>query len=248
MLVRSGLLLVCIAGSVYAAEEQTTLPSAAAAEKGLSLTVGASSDYAVHGLTRSQGRPVVNAQVGYGLGAGWQLAARGSTMNLNRGPGPSKELALYLGHHRALSDDWNFGANLAYYAYRKNSAFLPYNYSEATIEATWRAMWKLRLQYSPDYSIVARGRPAREFSTWTGELQGNYALYPGLQATAALGYYDLSRGVGEGYFFWTLGAVASRRQFSVALSYVAVDARAKAMFNPYFTHDKLIATVAWRIR
>jgi uncharacterized protein (TIGR02001 family) len=214
----------------------------------LSLTVGASSDYAVHGLTRSQGQPVVNAQIGYGFGAGWQLAARGSTMNLNRGPGPTKELALYLGHHRALNEDWDFGANLAYYAYWKNNPFLPYNYSEATVEATWRAMWKLRVQYSPDYSIVSRGQPAREFSTWTGEVQGTYALFPGLQASAALGYYDLSRGIGDGYFFWTAGAVASRRQFSFALSYVAVDASAKAMFSPRFTRNKLIATVARRIR
>lgn len=245
---RSGLLLFCFACSGFAAEEQATLPSAAAAEHGLSLTVGASSDYAVHGLTRSQGKPVVNAQVGYGFGTGWLLGARGSTMDLNPGPGPSKELALYLGQHRALNEDWELGANLAHYSYWKNTPFLPYNYSEATIEASWRAMWKLRVQYSPDYSIVARGRPAREFSTWTGELQGNYAFFPGLQASAALGYYDLSHGIGTGYFFWTLGAVASRRQFSLALSYVAVDGTAKAMFNPRFTRNKLIATVAWRIR
>jgi uncharacterized protein (TIGR02001 family) len=226
--------------------EPAVSPAADQAQRGVSFVLGAASDYAVHGLSRSLGQPVVNAQLGYGLGHGWQLAATGSTMNLNRGPGPSRELGLYLGHRSAVTEDWELGVNLARYEYWKNTSFLPYDYTEATVEATWRSTVKMKLQYSPDYSIVARRRPAREFQTFTGELQYSYPFRPGLQGTAALGYYDLSAGINAGYNFWTVGAVASRGRASVALSYIGVDGTAKAMFNPLITRDKLTVNVAWR--
>jgi uncharacterized protein (TIGR02001 family) len=240
--------LVMLALSTRAARsaEPAVSPAADRAQRGVSFVLGAASDYAVHGLSRSLGKPVVNAQLGYGLGHGWQLAATGSTMNLNRGPGPSRELALYLGHRRALTEDWELGVNLARYEYWKNTSFLPYDYTEGTVEATWRSTVKMRLQYSPDYSIVARRRPAREFETFTGELQYSYPFRPGLQGTAALGYYDLSAGIDAGYYFWTVGAVASRGRVSLALSYVGVDGTAKAMFNRLITRDKLTVNVAWR--
>jgi uncharacterized protein (TIGR02001 family) len=241
----SVMLIGLVAPRVYSAEP-SSVPAVDDTQRGFSLALGAASDYAVHGLSRSLGKPVVNAQLGYGLGHGWQLSATGSTMNLNRGPGPSRELALYLGHRRALTEDWELGVNLARYEYWKNTSFLPYDYTEGTVEATWRSSVKMRLQYSPDYSIVARRRPAREFQTFTGELQYSYPFRPGLQGTAALGYYDLSAGIDAGYYFWTVGAVASRGRVSLALSYVGVDGTAKAMFNRLTTRDKLTVNVAWR--
>ncbi len=241
------LLAACwVSTALGAAAPPVTLPGAAQSGRGFSVSVGAASEYVVHGLARSQGQPVVNASLGYGLGNGWQLGAHASTMNLNRGPGATFELGYYLGYRRAVGDDWELGASVASYEFWKDTAFLSYDYAEATVEASWRGLVTARLQHSPDYSLVSRLGPAREFDTFTGELQLNYPLRPNVQLSAAVGHYDLRDGFGFGYYYWSAGAVASRGRVSLALNYVGVDSSAKAMFNSRFTRDKLIATMAWR--
>lgn len=243
----AGSTLLWLAAAASLAAEPVPLPEPDDAQHGFSVVLGAASEYAAHGLARSLGQPVVTGEVGYGFGSGWQAAARGSTMNLNRGPGPSRELALYVGRQAVLNEDWQAGASLARYSYWKNVSGFSYDYTEATIEAEWRSAIKLRLQYSPDYSLVIRGRREREFQTFTGEVQFSRALHRSVLATAAVGYYDLSDAVGTGYFFWTLGAVATRGRASLAVSYVQVDDHARRMFSPRYTRNKLIATLAWRI-
>jgi hypothetical protein len=66
--------------------------------------------------------------------------------------------------------------------------------------------------------------------------------------TVALGYYDLSDAIGSGFFFWSVGAVATRGRLSAALSYVQVDDHARNLFSAPYTRNKLIASLAWRLR
>jgi uncharacterized protein (TIGR02001 family) len=221
-------------------------PPTSQSQRGLSLSLGIASEYVVHGLARSQGKPVVNGNLGFGLGGGWQVSAHATTMDLNRGPGPSRELGLYLGHRRAVGEDWELGGNIARYEFWRNTSFLPYDYTEATFDATWRSMVRMRVQYSPDYSLFSRRGPAREFETWTSELQFDYPLRPGLALAAAVGHYDLTAGLGQGYYFWTLGGLVSRGRVTLAVNYVGVDHTAKTMFNSRFTGDRIIATLALR--
>jgi uncharacterized protein (TIGR02001 family) len=240
-------LLSALTSLPLAADEQSAASLAANSQRGPSLSLGVASEYVVHGLARSLGEPVVNGQFAYGLGKGWLASASATTLNLNTGPGPTRELTLYLGHRQALSEDWDLGGSIARYQFWKNTAYLPYDYSEATLDLTWRSMMRVRVQYSPSYSLVSRRGPARDFQTWTSELQLDYPLRPGLGLTAAVGYYDLTAGPGQGYYFWTLGALASRGRVSLALNYVGVDHTAKTMFNPQFTRDRLIASLAIRV-
>jgi uncharacterized protein (TIGR02001 family) len=245
---RSVIPLVLMALQPVVASESSALPAVAESQRGVSASLGVASEYVVHGLARSLGEPVVTGSLGFGFGEGWLVAARASTMNLNVGPGPSRELGLYLGHNRVISEDWELGGSIARYEYWRNTEFLPYDYTEATLEATWRSQVRVRLQYSPDYSLISRSGPAREFDTWTGELQFNYPLDPGLSLAAAVGYYDLSAGFGQGYFFWSCGVVRARGRVTLALNYVGVDHAAKTMFNPAYTRDRFIATLALRVR
>jgi uncharacterized protein (TIGR02001 family) len=231
-----------------AAAGEATQPALAESQHGVSASLGVASEYVVHGLARSLGEPVVNASLGYGFGQGWLVAARASTMNLNVGPGPSRELGLYLGNNQPIGEDWELGASIARYEYWRNTRFLPYDYTEATLEATWRSQLRIRLQYSPDYSLVSRRGPAREFDTWTGELLYSFPLVPGVSLATAVGYYDLTAGLEQGYFYWSCGIVGARGRVTLALNYVGVDHTAKAMFNPAYTRDRLIATLALRVR
>lgn len=202
----------------------------------------------MHGLARSLGDPIIKGQVGLSFGRGWAVSVGASTLNLNPGPGPTRELSLYGGKAWELDADWTLRAALGRYEFARGTAVMSYDYTEAGLEAAWREMLRMRVQYSPDYSIFTRRGPAHEFDTWTGELQLDYPLARGLALTAALGYYDLSAGIGEGYYYYSLGAALTRGRASLALSWGGVDDAAHAMFNPAFTRDRVIATLAWRVR
>ncbi len=223
-------------------------PAAVTEPGGWGASVAVASEYVVHGLGRSRREPIIKAQVGYTLPQGWVISAGASTMNLNAGPGPSRELGLYLGKRWRVDDDWAVDGSLSRYDFWQNSPVLPYDYTEATLQLSWREALRARLQYSPDYSIFSRRGPAREFATWTGELQGTLPLRAGLECAAGIGYYDLSAGPGRGYYFWSAGIVASRARFSLAISYIGVDSTARSLFSREATDDRVVATLAVRLR
>jgi uncharacterized protein (TIGR02001 family) len=216
-------------------------------EWGASVSVG--SDYVVHGLSRSRGRPVVKASGGAAWGRGWSATVGASTMDLNPGRGPSRELSLYLGRSIELDDatEWRLLLSGAIYEYATDTQS-NYDYIEASAALTWRERLHLRAQYSPDYSILTLRGPASEFSTWTGEVGWQQPIVAGLTLTAAAGFYDLEAGTGRGFWFWSAGGVWSRGRLSAAVTLTDVDGTALNLLGPRFARTRLAAAIAWRVR
>ena len=214
----------------------------------VSAHLGVASDYVAHGLTRSLSESVVRGQVGLAFDEGWSASIGASTLNLNPGPGVSRELNLYLGKRWDLPRDWSLSTSLSRYAFAPNRPILPYDYSELTLEASFREQLRLTVQYSPDYSIFSRRGPAREFATWNYELLGSYPLLRGLELSAGVGHYDLTAGLGRGYWFWSSGLVATRGPWSLAVSYIGTDAAAENMFGRNAARDRLVVALALRVR
>ena len=212
-----------------------------------SASVAVASDYVAHGLTRSQGDSVLQARVGLTRESGWSASVGASTLNLSAGPSVTREVNFYIGKSWDLSRDWDLSASAAYYAFARNSPRFPYDYSEAKLSLSYRGLLRASVSVSPDYSIFARGVPAREFTTLTSEIVANYPLTRALQLTAGVGYYDLSDGIGNGYFFWSAGATAQYQRVSLALTYVGTDSRSKRLFSQSFASDHWVVSAALRL-
>ena len=210
-------------------------------------SVAVASDYVAHGLTRSQGDSVLQARVGVTRESGWSVSLGASTLNLSAGPSVTREINFYIGKSWDLSRDWDLSASAAYYAFAKNSPRFPYDYSEAKLSLSYRGLLRVSLAASPDYSIFARGAPAREFTTLTSEIVANYPVARGLELTAGAGYYDLSDGIGNGYVFWSAGGAAQYQRFTLALTYVGTDSRSKRLFSRPFVGDHWVASIALRL-
>ena len=210
-----------------------------------SASLVAASDYVEHGLTRSLGRPSLRAAAGWYGERGFSLGVAAATLNLNSGPGPAHELAMYVRQSWRPHKDWHFGAALAYYDFgREPSRFFSYDYSELKLEAEWRELAKIEAGWSPDYSLFSArgvGRERRAVS-YQGSLR--YPATPRVSLAVGLGHYDLRDLFGTGYWFWSGGLELRRGPTSVAISYVGTDGTAQNLFRNG-AGGRVVAAIAW---
>lgn len=206
-----------------------------------------SSDYVVHGVSRSQGDPTLQAQLGAELGAGWSMGLSAATMNLNPGRGPNRELGLYLSRAKSLDRDWTLTGTLATYRYEAQIPGLDYDYSEARVELSWRERLQLGVTVSPDFSTGTRLGVTRDSTTLDSTLTLLLPLSDPLTLSAGIGRFDLSDGLGLRFWYWSAGAVYTGRRLSLALTFTGAEPVTRAMFNDASTGDRLIATVSWRV-
>ena len=206
-----------------------------------------SSDYVVRGVSRSQGDPTLQAQLGADLGSGWALGLSAATMNLNPGRGPNRELGVYLSRATSLDRDWTLGGTVVTYRYAAQIPGLDYDYSEARVELSWRERLQLGIAVSPDYSIGTRLGVARDSTSLDYTLTLLLPLSEPVALSAGVGRFDLSDGLGLRFWYWSAGAVYTGRRFSLALTFTGAEPVTRAMFNDVSTGDRLIATASWRL-
>ncbi len=206
-----------------------------------------SSDYVVHGVSRSQGDPTLQAQVGADLGAGWSAGLSAATMNLNPGRGPNRELGVYLSRARSLDRDWTIAGTLAAYFYSAQIRGLPYDYHEAHLELSWRERVQLGIAISPDYSVGTRRGVARDSTALDYTLTVSQPLSQSVAVSAGIGQYDLSDGLGLRFTYWSAGAVYTGRRLSLALTWTDAEPITRTMFSAAATGERLIATISWRL-
>jgi uncharacterized protein (TIGR02001 family) len=209
--------------------------------------VSASSDYVVRGVSRSQGDPTLQAQVGTSFGAGGSAGVWFSTMNLNPGRGPNRELGLYLAHARSLDRDWALSGMLVAYRYAAQIPGLDYDYVEARVDLSWRERLQLSVAVSPDYSLGTRLGVARDSTTIDCTLTLVQPLSNAVTLSAGIGQFDLSDGLGLRYAYWSAGALYTGRRLSLALTYTGAEPVTRKMFNDVATGDRLIGTISWRL-
>ena len=223
------------------------MASASAVAQQWQAHVSASTDYVVHGVSRSQGDPTLQGQLGADLGSGWTAGTSAATMNLNPGRGPNRELALYLSRATTVNRDWTLAGTLATYLFSPQIPGLNYDYSDARFELSWRERLQLGVAISPDYSVGTRRGVARDSTSIDYTLTISQPLTNSVELSAGLGQFDLSDGLGLRFWYWSAGAVYTGRRASVALTWTGAEPITRNMFSRASTGDRLIATVSWRL-
>lgn len=229
--------LVVLAGA-------TSLPASA---QRVQAHVSLASDYVVHGVSRSQGDPTLQAQLGVDVGANWSAGISTATMNLNPGPGPNRELAVYVSRSKGLDRDWTLAGSLARYFYSAQIPGLAYDYSEARLELSWRDRAQLGVAASPDYSVGSRRGVARTSTALEYTLTVSQPLTDSVAVSAGVGQYDLSDGLGLRYAYWSASAVYTGRRTSFALTWTGAESVTRTMYRAAATGNRLIATISWRL-
>lgn len=206
-------------------------------------SVGAATDYVVHGLTRSRGDPAAQAELSLALPTGTVLGAWASTVDLS--PGADAEYAVFASQRFRAGMDFAFDASAARYLYPGGSRSIDYDYTELRAALAYRDTVELSLAYSPDWSMFSRyGLAEDERALWT-DLSVGYPVSPRLRLTGGVGYADLSDAVDDGYTYYSAGVEWRWRQLVLGLVYVGtVDA--EHLFTGTAA-DGLVGSLIWVI-
>jgi uncharacterized protein (TIGR02001 family) len=222
------------------------VPGVATAQR-LDAFVDVATDYVVHGVSRSQGDPVLQGKVGAYFDRGWATGITASSMNLNPGRGPNREFSAYVSNSQTLGRDWVLSGAVAHYFYSPQIPGLPYDYSEARLGLAWRDRIEGAVTVSPDYSVGTRLGVARERTSRNFELNLSQPVGRFMTITAGAGRFEIAGRPELGLRYWSASAVASGRRASFALTYTDSGSDARYMFSTRATGGRLIATLSLRL-
>jgi uncharacterized protein (TIGR02001 family) len=206
-----------------------------------------SSDYVVHGVTRSQGEPVVQAQLGWTGESGWMVGTWLSTIDLNPGPGPDHEIDPYIARRWLVSRDWSVRTDLTRYMFRPRSR-IPYDYTEIRGALSYRDVLDLAVSWSPDYSGWSLQGTAVDRTMLTYEASGHFPVTRWLGLNAGIGLRDLEEVFGTRYWYWSAGTEVTIQRFSFALTYIGSSYGAGELYTSDYAGNRFVATLAVRLR
>ena len=232
----------------------------------LDAAVAVSSDYVLYGRTRSQGDPVVQAQLGWAHDSGWSAGTWFSTVDYNDGPGVSRELDFYLARRWSVGRDFAVHTELTQYTFNEPRTAPSQDYTELRAAVTYKQMFELSASVSPNYSFYYRG-PYTPPGYEPGDIPADgpyagmtpqrtvltYGAAAHLPATRHLslhigaGRFDMQRLAGRTYTYWSAGGELALGRFNLALDYIGTDSVAREIFGRERTRDRLVATVAVRL-
>lgn len=236
------LALACVCVSRPAA----ALPNFDASRFDVDLAI--SSDYVVHGVTRSRGKPVAQAQVGWTGESGWMVGTWLSTLDLNPGRGPNREYDPYIAKRWLIGSDWALRTDITRYIFRPGIELVPYDYTELRGALSFRDMFDVAVSWSPDYSGFSWLGPASNRTMLTYEVSGRFPATRWLGLNAGVGRRDLQEVFGISYWYWSAGTEATFQRWSLALTYIGSSYEARTLYTSEYAGHRVVATVSMRLR
>jgi uncharacterized protein (TIGR02001 family) len=212
------------------------------------IDVAASSDYVVHGITRSRGKPVVQAQIGWTGDSGLMLGTWVSTLDLNPGRGPTREIDPYVAKRWLMGRDWSLRTDLTRYIFRPGIEQVPYDYTELRGALTYRDLLDLAVSWSPDYSGYSWHGPASNRTMLTYEASAHFPATRWLGLNAGVGRRDLEDVFGVSYWYWSAGTEATFQRLSFALTYIDSSYAARELYTKEYAGSRVVATLSMRLR
>jgi uncharacterized protein (TIGR02001 family) len=241
-------LWVIASGVLLAACPLAALASVGFDSARFNVDMAVSSDYVVHGITRSRGKPVVQAQLGWTGETGWMAGAWLSTIDLNPGRGPSREMDPYLAKRWTLSQDWSLRTDLTRYMFRPRSDYLSYDYTELRSALSFRDILDLAVSWAPDYSGHSWHGIANERTMLTYEASAHVPATRWLGLNAGIGRRDLQDAFGSSYWYWSAGTEANFERVSLAVTWIGSSYGARELYGSEYAGNRVVATVGLRLR
>jgi len=187
---------------------------AAAAPEDWLFGVNFTTDRINRGWDESDGRPSLGATVDWYPGSGFFAeAAAWSAKPFSIEP-LGAEFKDTVGYAWPLSDDWSLSTMLSHYQFLHEFNASRLEYDELALTGGWRNCLFASVTASPNTAY--RSPKTRAYSY---NLSGHLPLTHGFSAIAAVGYYDLSAGLGAGYVYGNVGLGYQYRNVDFQISY-----------------------------
>ncbi len=210
--------------------------------------VALSSDYVVRGLTRSLGEPAVQAQLGWTGDRGWTTGVWASTVNLNPGPGPTRELDLYAGRRWSVGKDWAFHSELTGYTFGPKTSERAYNYAELRGAMSFRDCVEIAMAWSPDYTASSLWGYTHEQAALTYEASARFPANRWLTFNGGAGHLSMQGFQAASYWYWSAGAELGLDRVSLAMNYIGTSRAALEYYGSPLAGSRVAATLTVRIR
>jgi uncharacterized protein (TIGR02001 family) len=192
----------------------TTLPTASTLANGLANgvaldRVGGSlvltSDYRLHGVSQTDGRPALQADLHYDTPRGWFAGGWATNYTLYGEENQTVQLNAFLGRRWKVGNDWSAKLMLAHYAHPWDSRAQHYDYDEITAAAAWRDQLFFSASWAPNNSVVWAHGFSLNRTSLAYDATARMPLRGAVSWVAGIGYYDLSDLVGKSYWYGSAG-------------------------------------------
>jgi uncharacterized protein (TIGR02001 family) len=209
-------------------------------------SVGLTSDYLVRGLSRSDNKYAIQADLHVASDLGIIGGVFASTSRFSSDDHRDVELSAFLGFAWTAGSDWRAKVLVSHYSYPWNAAGSQYNYDEFSVDANFRDWLDVNVMYSPNSPIPVDYSRLMAVTEKAAEINFHTPWWHRFAAAAGAGYADLSGPSGLGYAYWSAGGLYDASPWSFSLSYVNTSAAAKYLFYNAAAHDRWAATVIWQ--
>jgi uncharacterized protein (TIGR02001 family) len=209
-------------------------------------SLAATTNYVYRGLSQTQGRPAVQADLHYQSADRWVVGAWASTVDFSRGPGASVEMDLYAAQEWNLNRDWDARIGITHYFYPDDSPRLDYDYDEIAGSLTYQSRLSATIAWSPNVSRFASGWIARHEAATSYEVTASQPLPGRVVAAVGIGYYDLPPVLRADYWFWNIGLSLAVGRAQLGLMYIDTDATAAHAFGYEAAANGWSGSLAWR--
>ncbi len=219
---------------------------AACADDTWSASVAATSDYILRGVSQSDERPALQAGFNYHRPGGAFAGAWSSNVDPYSYRGTALELDLYAGYAWSVSPDISLQSTYTHYTYlfdpRRNS----YDYDEIAFTFKYLDRLALSVSWEPDVSSYSSLGFAQHRSVLAYEASGLWPLVHGFALSAGIGYYDLNRLFGVGYWAGSGGLVWASRRVEIDLARYVSDHTVTRLYESSSADGSVVLTATLR--
>jgi uncharacterized protein (TIGR02001 family) len=230
-------------------------------------TLAATSDYIYRGVSQSDGRGALQADLHASSAAGTFGGAWASTRDSDLEPGTDGELQIYLGQRFSLGSAWSAALSGRADYFVGGSAHRSDDYQELCAALSWLDRYTFSVTVIPNavrYSSEVYQYEGNQYQyyevyrspAFVADAAGQWLLREGLLGggglylTAALGYYYASRSnhhppPAVDYVYGNAGLALEWRRWRIDVGYFAAQGQAAELF-PYPVAKRLAGTVSWQ--
>ena len=230
-------------------------PHAAATALGTELAWGGSlavtSDYIYRGVSESNGRAALQADVHADTPQGTFAGAWASTRDRALEPGAGYDFEVYLGHRFDLSSAWNATLSARSHYFPGATGEVSDDFQELSAVLTWLDRWTLSASAIPNAVRYWYYRRLSRSPAGIVETTGQWLIGEGLFVTAGAGYYRSSgngarRLAATGYAYGNAGLAFERRRWRLDIGYFFAEEQARELLPYPLARHRVAGTVSWR--